>query len=229
MNNSDITPDSSPVRPADRDRSLRFWLRAAGAAMADDLARTLADDGLDRRDWMVLNVLTGEKDAPGLAERIRRGGKRVRALAARGWVTEADGGWTATELGRSERERIAARIAAVRGRAAETVAAENLATTVASLEAIARAHGWNENTAREAGPRGRHGFGRRFGFGPGFGPGRRCSGDEHDVRPDHQGRPHHSGAHPHDRGEHGGHPGHRGERAFERGFTAGFRAGRDVA
>lgn len=192
MNTFDTTPDLS-------SRSLGFWLRVADRAITAEFARTFADEGLDRRDWMVLKVLAGEVDAPGLADRVRRGGKRVRALAARGWAEETDGSWTLTELGRTERERIRGRMRAVRSRIAGAVSAEDHATTLATLETVTRELDGDGSARRECGHRR---FGHRFGHG--FGP------REHREHP-------------------GGHPHHRGERAFERGFTAGFRAGRDAA
>ena len=76
MNNHDNTPETPDTRP----RSLAFWMRAAGTALAGEMNRTLAAEGLDRRDWAVLDVLAGEREIPGLAERVQRGGKRVRSL-----------------------------------------------------------------------------------------------------------------------------------------------------
>ncbi|MGU3357069.1 hypothetical protein ACLBWJ_07445 [Microbacterium sp. M4A5_1d] len=206
MNNHDNTPETPDTRP----RSLPFWMRAAGTALAGEMNRTLAAEGLDRRDWAVLDVLAGERDIPGLAERVQRGGKRVHSLAARGWAVERDGAWTITEDGRRERDRIHGLVSGVRDRVRGAVTDADYATTLASLEAIARELGWDESSPRRFGPRGRHGFGRGFGHGHGCGP----RFGEH---------PHH-GDHPH-RGEHP----RRGERAFERGFTAGFAAGRNAA
>lgn len=218
MNTHDTTTqDMTP------DRSLRFWMRAAHSAFTAELARVLADEGLDRRDWAVLNVLAGVRTAPGLDERVQRGGKRVRALAARGWATEAEGRWIATDEGRRERDRIHGLVDEVRGRASGAVSDDDFATTLASLEKIARSLGWDENTPRDCGPRGRHGFGpgRGSGFGPRFGGLRAGFGPKHGE--------HAHGEHAHGEHAHGEHPRHRGERAFERGFTAGFRAGRDAA
>lgn len=269
MNTENNTPDPSGPQSeaADHDtsdhaggpeRSLRFWLRAADHALASERARILADEGLDRRDWMVLNVIAGSVEIPGIADRIRRGGKRVRALAARGWVAETEGQWRITELGSAERERIDGLVAGVRERVDGAVSAADLATTVSTLEAIARAAGWDESTGRAFGPRGGRGFGpgRRHGFGPGagfggFGPGAGFGGPRGGFEPRGHGHGHDEHEHGNGHGEHGhrehGRPEHghrgcgpharpggdhshrRGERAFERGFTAGFRAGRDAA
>lgn len=198
------THDNTSETPHPRTRPLTFWMRAAETALSSEMHRTLSAEGLDRRDWAVLNVLAGERDIPELAERVQRGGKRVRSLAARGWAAERDGAWIITDDGRRERDRIHALVSGVRDRVRSTVTEEDYATTVASLEAIARGLGWDETSPRRFGPRGRHGFGHGFGRGHGCGP--------------------RFGEHPH-RGDHA----HRGEHAFERGFTAGFAAGRDAA
>jgi hypothetical protein len=113
----------------------------------------------------------------------------------------------------------------------DAVSPEDYETTRASLEAMARRLGWDEDATRGFGDRGfgpfgrkgfgpRHGFGPRGGFGPGFGgfgPGAPWGGHGH-------------AGHGHGEHGHGGH-GHHGrgkgrERAYERGFEAGFSAGR---
>lgn len=126
------------------------------------------------------------------------------------------------------------------------VPAEDLETTRASLEAIAKAFGWDEAQAvsdrRRRGPRGfRPGFGPGFrpGFGPGFRPGFGPEGEDNAPASDAGRReyPHPHGMHPwaggfEGRGHHRGGHGHGGERrhtqrAYERGFDAGFSRGRE--
>lgn len=206
-----MTTEQTTQDAATRHRTLAFWARAAGSALAAELDRALAPEGLDRRDWAVLNVVAGTLDAPALAERAQQGGKRVRSLAARGWVEEADGQWRISDRGRAERERIQALVDGVYGRVSDAVPEADLAATLATLQTIARELGWDESAPRRFGPRGHRGFGAA--------PRGRCGSHR-------GGEAHHEmhGEHPHHRGEH-----HRGERAFERGFTAGFRAGRDAA
>ena len=111
---------------------------------------------------MLLNAVSGDVDVPGLAERLARKGKRLAGLEKRGWVDQAgDGTWSLTDEGRAAKERIGAIVDGIRARVAGAVSPEDFATTMASLEAIARELGWSEETA---GHRERRGFGR--GFGP---------------------------------------------------------------
>ena len=69
--------------------------------------------------------------------------------------------------------------------AREGISDEDYATTMATLERMARNLGWSDDDEAEFGPRGgRRGFGPGFGrpFGPGFGPhrGHRGHGRGHD-------------------------------------------------
>jgi hypothetical protein len=130
---------------------------------------------------MLLNLLSGDIDAPEVRERLARRGKRLRGLEERGWVEEhGDGTWSLTDLGRSEKDRIGVTVDGIRSRVVDAVGdAEAYAVLTTSLEGIAREFGWDENaTGRERGYGGLGGFGRRGfpGFGPefrgaGFGPG----------------------------------------------------------
>ena len=237
----------------DTAHPLGLWLRAVDHLIAREFATAFENEDVTRREWMILNVLDGTIEAPELAARIQRGGKRLRALEDRGWITEEGGSFTLTDDGRAAKARLSEAADAVRVKVAGAVSPEDFATTVASLEAIARSLGWDEN---EQMPRGRrHGFGRR-GFGPGFhhgfGPrfvpgGHGFEGHEGDGHEgpagDGHGAPefgrdcghghagHYGHGHPGHAGHraHGGHPGHRGghdaEQAYERGFDAGFARG----
>jgi hypothetical protein len=186
----DTTNDETP-RPPDA-QPLGFWLRTVDGLLARRFAQALKADGLERRDGMLLNALSGEVAAPWLAERLARGGKRMRALAERGWVArDEDGAWTLTEEGRAATQRLSSTVDDLRAQVAGAVSPEDFATTLACLEAIARELGWDETQpgrpprgfgrdrrhVRGFGPGFRHDFEPGFrhvrGFEPGFGPGLR--------------------------------------------------------
>ncbi|MFG6475824.1 MarR family winged helix-turn-helix transcriptional regulator [Microbacterium sp. P06] len=218
MENSDTNENETPRRP------LGYWLRVVDGLLAHEFAASLDDADVSRRDWMLLNAVDSSVDTPWLAERLARKSGRVRRLADRGWIVEADGRWELTEAGRAEKDRLAALVDGMRERVSGAVSPEDFDTTLASLEAIARELGWDESA--DAGHR-RHGFaggfgpGFRDGFGGGhrgFGPGHRGFGRGHGHRGFGHGRDHGCGDHqPH------------GEQAYERGFTAGFERGRAAA
>ena len=82
-------------------------------------------------------------------------------FAARGWVIVDADGITLTDAGREAHDALRTKVDAVRQTVADAVSPEDLATTRASLESIARAFGWAEPSAHERGPRGRFGRGPR--------------------------------------------------------------------
>ncbi|MFG6503808.1 MarR family winged helix-turn-helix transcriptional regulator [Microbacterium sp. P05] len=238
------------------DRPLGFWLRTVDHLITLEFARTLAAEGIDRREWMLLNVIDGSVDAPWLLERLARKSGRVRRLIERGWIAESDGTFSLTEEGTAAKERLGGIVDGVRARVSDAVSPEDYATTLASLQKMAEALGYDEESFGGRGP-GR-GFGRHRGFGPGsgggFGPGFGGHrgfgfGPGADERRGFRGGfgpgfgggfgrheggfgPHDGPCAPHEQHEHGrGHGrGHRhGERAYERGFTAGFERGRAAA
>ncbi|WP_439591073.1 MarR family winged helix-turn-helix transcriptional regulator [Microbacterium sp.] len=237
------------------DRPLGYWLRTVDGLITREFLAAFEGEGVTRRHWMLLNVLSGEVEIPGLAERIARKGKRLRGLAERGWVEEGDDGtWVLTDDGRAAKERLGGIVDGLRERVAGAVSPEDYATMTASLEAIARELGGDEV---DSGPRGGfgprfafgRGRGRGFAFGPGFGPdsgfrpgfgpafrpgfgpeghGRGCDGDASAHLHDHSPHAHkgHRRGRPHGHHDHDGRGERRSERAYERGFDAGFARGR---
>lgn len=220
------------------DRPLGYWLRAVDRLLSIEFARALDAEGVDRRDWMLLNAVDGSVDARWSAERLARKSGRVRRLIDRGWIAETDGTWTLTPAGAEAKTRIDGIVDGVRSQVKDAVAPEAYDTTVASLEAMAQALGGTENLRDEhrRGP-GRRGFGGPFrpGFGRGFGgPGsheHRGRDFGHGIGHGYRGfGPDDAACHGHSQG-HGHGPAHRkgdrhGERAYERGFDAGYERGR---
>ena len=208
---------------ADRGiRPLGSWLRAVDALLARAFATAFAGEDIDRREWMLLNAVSGDVAAPGLAERLARRGKRLGRLERRGWVEQVgDGTWTLTDAGRAAKERLGAAVDGIRARVSGAVSPEDFATTLASLEAIARELGWSED---ERMPHRRHGRGFPRPFGPeigfGFGPNR-----HHGFR---TGFGPGGGPASSERGR-GAASFERSTAAYERGFDAGFARGRDSA
>ncbi len=144
--------------PTDR-RPLGFWLRTVDGLITREFAAAFDGAEIDRRDWMLLNALSGDVETPSLAERFIRKGKRLRALAERGWVQEqGDGTWALTDEGRAAKEQLGQIVDGIRSRVAGSVSPEDYATTTASLEAIARELGWEDGQRMP-----RRGFGRDFG------------------------------------------------------------------
>lgn len=217
--------------PAGNDRPLGYWLRLVDALISRESDTRLAESGADRRDWMLLGVIDGTH-AWARAPR----GKRMRRLEDRGWIAQnGSGDWMLTDAGREMKERLAEAVSGIRERVSGAVSPEDYATTIASLQAMARELGGDQEhdldpglgfgrfgrgrRGHRFGPGFRPGFGR--GFHPGFGPA--FETDEHASRCD-DGRDHGHRGHGSRHGEH-----RHGERAYERGFDAGFARGRESA
>lgn len=209
------TPDTTPTVPD--HRAFARAVRRVGRALWQERAAAFTADDIGPREARLLHVLASDRAAE-LREHLPHGGKRLRRLAERGWVTETDGAWTLTEAGRAAAQRLTHRAEAIGTRLDDAVSAEQLASATTTLEAIARALGAEEGDSREGSPRHGHGgFGPHdHRFGPrrhGFGPGARVrGGDRHgEGCRDHAPRQHDA------------------ESAYERGFAVGFREGRTSA
>lgn len=188
------------------DRPVGAWIRTVSALMKNEMAEVFEAEGVHPRAFRALKaVAKGTADLPERA---------VERLTERGWIAATDDGYALTEDGEATVARVGDAITALRERVTGAVSAEELAVTVASLEAMARELGWTEDMKLGRGGHGRHGGrGERGG---------RCNKGHRG----HGGR--HSGAHGkqgHD-GEHGERHSGLGARAGFGGQPEGFWAGR---
>lgn len=186
-------------------RPFGYWLKAVDRLMAAEFATAFESFGVTRRDWRLLNRIDGTVDGGTKPIPVHKLGRLIEL----GWVTDADGTWILTEEGRDAKERLGAIVDGIRAKVTDAIPADDLATTIATLEQLARAFGWDENTPL---PRGRH---HRRGF-ESHGSGR---GHGHGFSPRRFG-PHGFGPRGFEHGgfEHGGHAGHGAPDSGERGF-----------
>jgi len=237
MNDTTDTPQN-PDAESGSARTLGDWTRIIDRLMVRELAAALAENDSDLREWMALRMLSGDVPAPHFAHRLAHAGRHLHPYAERGWIAETADGWTLTDEGRAAKDRLDAIVAEARERATDGIPAEDLATTTATLEAVARRLRW-DGRMPDSGPR--FGFGPGFGpgfgrgrsggpgFAPGFGPGHRPGRDVgagRDFGPGHHGECGRGdrGHHHEERRGHRGHERAKRERAYERGFEAGFTA-----
>lgn len=157
MNTSDTQNTDTTSRP------FGYWLKAVDRLMAAEFASAFEGEHASRRDWRILNIVDGTAPA-----RRPLNAHKLRGLVERGWVVADGDGWTLTDDGRAAKERLGGIVDGIRAKVTDAVSPEDLDTTLASLEQIARAFGWDEETPLPRGRGRRHGFGRR-GFGRGFG------------------------------------------------------------
>ena len=130
-------------KAAGTDRPFGFWLKLVDRRLSDEMQTLFDADGITRRDWRMLNLLAGEARDERLAERLHSRPHALHNLAERGWIAGAPP--VLTEAGREARDRLEVQVRALRERVAGAVSAEDFATTLRSLEAIARELGWDES------------------------------------------------------------------------------------
>lgn len=198
----------NPQNPETTSRPLGFWLKTLDRQLSAQFATAFDAEGATRRDWRLLNIIDGtvESDRP-----LR--GPRVRPLAERGWIARADDAWALTDEGRAAKERLSVAAENLRARVRDAVPADDLATTLATLETLARSLGWDESAPRPRKVRGRFGH-----------PARDNHAHHGNEQREHHCHHRHDGMH-----DHGRHDGiRRSERAYARGFDAGFLRGRDA-
>jgi hypothetical protein len=203
-------------------RPLGYWLKAVDRLIDREFETAFADLDATRRDWRLLNLIGGEVSDERLRAKLDARPHRLLPLLERGWVAGESGAWTLTDAGRDALGSLGERVRGIRSRIGGAVSSDDYATTLASLEAIARGLGWTEADAdawsrRRPGRRGRAGWGMRPGFRrfgrPPFGAGTAgtpapwMTGDRDDC-------PHHGHGHGHDHR----HPGnrHAGHARFDR-------------
>lgn len=168
--NTQNNADTSAATTETPALPLGAWLRTVDRLLARELRTAFEAEGATRRDWRILSALNGDSAVPGFAQRVP--GRKPRALADRGWITQADGAWALTDEGRAARARLRTGVDGVRAKIAAVVTEDEYATTMATLEAIARALGWDEAQPVPRGGRRGRSAGRGFGRGRGAGRGR---------------------------------------------------------
>lgn len=225
VNGADVPrPDADDSAAPATDRPLGFWLKAVDRLIDREFDTAFADLDVTRRDWRLLNLIAGEVSDDRLRAKLDARPNRVLPLVERGWVAGEPGAWTLTDAGRDALGSLGERVRGIRSRIGGAVSSDDYATTLASLEAIARELGWTEADAdawsrRRPGRRGRAGWGMRpgfrrfgrppFGAGTSGGPAPWMTGDRDDC-------PHHGHGHGH--GHDHRHPGnsHAGHGRFDR-------------
>ncbi|MFI1508281.1 MarR family winged helix-turn-helix transcriptional regulator [Streptomyces sp. NPDC020597] len=129
------------------DRPIGYWLKHLDNLLERHFEAALADLGLDRRQWQVLNTLASgglgraalqdalapfwTADGPGAAEVLAR-------LAVRGWLLDGPGdGLALTEAGRTAHTDVLARVKADRAVVVTGLTGEQYTQTLRVLSVMA--------------------------------------------------------------------------------------------
>jgi hypothetical protein len=135
-------------------RPIAWWVTLVDRMIDEQFASTLDEHGVTRRQWQLLNVLVRE---PATIEQLdaalarfpsadgaESAAEHLTELIESAWVDATPTGYELTERGRGALDRLAAVIDAQRTLVAEGVSDEDNATTVETLERMARNLGWND-------------------------------------------------------------------------------------
>ena len=133
-----------------RNPSLGFWLRVTDSLAAERMRSALDARELTRRDWRTLGAVARAHAATGehperearMRERLARADARLHELSDRGFVAGTSGAWELTATGTDTLTQLRAERETIREQITAAVTPEALATTTATLEAIARELGW---------------------------------------------------------------------------------------
>jgi DNA-binding MarR family transcriptional regulator len=132
--------------PTDR-RPIGFWLALVDRLLDERLEQTLGD--LTRRHWQVLNIVqqghAGQREIDARLRPFLAGDattvREIADLIERGWV-EGTGTYALTDVGADAFRSLLDRVSADRARTMDGITAEEYATTVRTLERVARNLGW---------------------------------------------------------------------------------------
>jgi hypothetical protein len=168
--------------PTDR-RPLGYWLRAIQGPLRDNMRGAFATSGVTRREWRTLTTLhagpasAAEVEAALPPKRARRPlgpehhihqdrphrdhrtiEQLLDGFVSRGWAGLDRGSYALSAEGERVHEAVLADVQSVRANVTAGIPDADYATTMATLERIAKNVGWD--------PEKRHGLGRGRGHGP---------------------------------------------------------------
>ncbi|MGR6900858.1 MarR family winged helix-turn-helix transcriptional regulator [Glutamicibacter sp. BSL13] len=143
-------------------RPLGFWLKLVDSLIDEHFAATLDEHGVTRRQWQVLNMLeqhpaterslidalapyfASADEPPSVSEHLAE-------LVESGWIAHEGEYFSITERGSTSLSTLSELVDQIREQCGENLSEEQYATTVASLEQMARNLGWEPQTSPEAG------------------------------------------------------------------------------
>jgi hypothetical protein len=133
-------------------RPIGFWLKLVDGLIDEHLGAVLAGAALTRRQWQILNVLhQHESDLasldqalePFLSETEPTVDLALGELVESGWATHRNGAVEMTDMAREGFAEVQRAVSGMRQRMGEHVGAESYATTIGTLEQMARNLGWD--------------------------------------------------------------------------------------
>lgn len=125
---------------SDDNKPIGWWLKQVDRLLEQSFAGALAVDGVDRRQWQLLNAVAAEGSADVLTPFLPDPTDRDRAIAAlveRGWVESRGADLALTAEGASLRSRLTVLVDAQRRRITDGISDAEYVATVDVLRRMA--------------------------------------------------------------------------------------------
>jgi hypothetical protein len=139
---------------AEQPRPIGYWLRLVDRLLDERFAEVLEEHGVTRRQWQLLNVLSGGEAtveqldaavAPFRAEGEQDSSvEHLTELIESGWVAATTAGYELTPRGLLAFEKLSEVVSELRGSAGAGISGDEYSQTLEILERMARNLGWQD-------------------------------------------------------------------------------------
>jgi DNA-binding MarR family transcriptional regulator len=152
---SDPQPPEESLSDRPTEQLLSYWLNMVDTLLTTRVNESLAEHGLTRAQWQLMNALTsrpqsteelghalpatvaGTDEGPGTVQ------EHLDELVESGWLVVEGDLYTLTSTGRTSGERVAAVVEEMRADITEGLDEEQYETVMTALQTMARNLGWS--------------------------------------------------------------------------------------
>ncbi|MGD6980010.1 MULTISPECIES: MarR family winged helix-turn-helix transcriptional regulator [Citricoccus] len=154
---SDPQPPQEHLSDRPTEQLLSYWLNMVDTLLTQRVNESLAEHGLTRAQWQLMNALTSRPQSaeelghvlpPSVAgsdEGPRTVKENLDELVESGWLVVEGDLYTLTSTGRTSGERVAAVVEEMRADITEGLDEEQYETVMTALQTMARNLGWSRS------------------------------------------------------------------------------------
>lgn len=152
---SDPQPPQEPLSDRPTEQLLSYWLNMVDTLLTTRVNESLAEHGLTRAQWQLMNALTSRPQSTtelghalppsvaGAEEGPRTVTEHLDELVESGWLVVEGDLYTLTSTGRTSGERVAAVVEEMRADITEGLDEDQYQTVMTALQTMARNLGWS--------------------------------------------------------------------------------------
>jgi DNA-binding MarR family transcriptional regulator len=152
---SDPRPPQEPLSDRPTEQLLSYWLNMVDTLLTTRVNESLAEHGLTRAQWQLMNALTSRPQSAeelghvlptpvaGVDEGPRTVKEHLDELVESGWLVVEGDLYTLTSTGRTSGERVAAVVEEMRADITEGLDEDQYETVMSALQTMARNLGWS--------------------------------------------------------------------------------------